>query len=220
MPMAESKINTFLEDFEAHLSKPEDYLNPTPELRARCLAGVKNIFDILQEHCRDVEAAKASSSQGSKTRKKSVALTGPLPELYVEGFDLDQIWEQIQLVNEPMIAHLTKQVEKICQWDLEQMTSSGGGGGGNEVTVSDSESDGMDESESDGAEEVEEEHFSGDEELGSGEEEGEEIKKRTKLEGRRTVVDDRFFKLAEMEEFLEKVEREQKQEQGEDRGHI
>lgn len=196
----------FLEDFEAHLSTPEDYLNPSAELKSRCLAGVKAVFDFLQKHCRKTR----TSIEG----KKASVPTGPLSELYVEGFDADQIWEQIQLVNEPMLAYLSKQVDKICQWDLEKLTE--GGRRKTKVAVSDdseSGSDGMGESESDFDEE---EEVKGDDEVDPSNEEANKVrgKRRGKSEGRRTVVDDRFFKLAEMEQFLEKVEREQQQKQG------
>ena len=221
----------FLEDFEAHLSNPEDYLNPTPELRARCLAGVKTLFDALQKYCRDTNSQANSSihkSRVGKTKKLTPIPTGPLPELYVEGFDVDQIWEQIQLVNEPLLAHLTKQVEKISKWDLQRVTEGSGGSGhhsrkNEEVAVSDSDSGGVGDLESAGEgeqeeEEAEYEDFSGEDgdadELESREEIKKKEKKRSKEGGRRTVVDDRFFKLAEMEEFLEKVEREQQQRPG------
>ena len=203
----------FLEEFEAHLSTPEDYLNPSPELRSRCLAGVKTVFDLLQKHSREM---RTSASTGAKM--VSVP-TGPLSELYVEGFDTDQIWEQIQLVNEPMLAYLSKQVDMICQWDLDKSTERGRQKAKVAVSNSESGSGGMGELESDIAEGevVEGEYFDeGDDEMDPSDEETNEVqgKRKGKSEGRRTVVDDRFFKLAEMEQFLEKVEREQQQKQG------
>jgi hypothetical protein len=202
-----------LEEFEAHLSTPEDYLNPSPELRSRCLAGVKTVFDFLQKHCREMPL-RTGTAEGKKASGpfKIVPPTGPLSELYVEGFDADQIWEQIQLVNEPMLAYLSKQVDKICNWDIEKLT---GGDrvhkAAKQVAVSDSESgndDGMGESESD-LDEGDDERDPSDEETN-----GIRGKRKGRGEGRRTVVDDRFFKLAEMEQFLEKVERDQQQKQG------
>ncbi|KAH6596533.1 hypothetical protein BASA61_003461 [Batrachochytrium salamandrivorans] len=34
--------------------------------------------------------------------------TTPLPELYTNGFDLEQIWEQIKLLNEPLIPYISE----------------------------------------------------------------------------------------------------------------
>lgn len=211
----------FLEEFEAHLSTPEDYLNPSPELRSRCLAGVKTAFDLLQKHCRATDSREArSGAEGKNAARSGLGVpTGPLSELYVEGFDADQIWEQIQLVNEPMLAYLSKQVEKICHWDLKKLTQ-GDDRHKMKVALSDSESgsDGMGELESDldgEGEGSEGDYFDeGDDEMDPGNEETNEIRGKRrggKGEGRRTVVDDRFFKLAEMEQFLEKMEREEQQ---------
>ena len=204
------EASQLLKDFEAHLSNPEDYLNPSPELKARCLTGVKTLFDCLQNHCRQQQAQK-----GVKAKKLSSAVpTGPLQELYVEGFDVEQIWEQIQLVNEPMIAHLSKEVEKISQWDIEKLTRERK----EKVVVSDSDSDGMADSESDIEGEKNEYFSEGDadslEESSDGGEEGDTKKAKKAVGERKTVVDDRFFKLAEMEKFLEKVEREQEKQRG------
>ena len=213
-----SRMEAFLEDFEAHLSNPEDYLKPTPELRAHCLAGVKTLFDALQKRCRNPASLTSSDEncQKSKAKKLNAIPTGPLPELYTEGFDIDQIWEQIQLVNEPLIGHLTKQVEKMSKWDFAKATDSCRSK--NEVpVVSDPDSDGVGDLESDFEEGYEDFSVGGDggDELQSGDEDGEEFKeKKGKERGRRTVVDDRFFKLAEMEAFLEKVEQEQQKQQG------
>ena len=212
------EVKQLLEEFEAHLSTPEDYLNPSAELRSRCLAGVKTIFDFLQKHCR--EAPRNSAAEGKKLKASGpIVPTGPLSELYVEGFDADQIWEQIQLVNEPMLEYLSKQVDKICHWDMKKLTG-GDGRKAAKMAMSDSESGsdgGMGESESD-LDKGEDEYFDeGDDERDpSDEETTNEVRgrRRGKGEGRRTVVDDRFFKLAEMEQFLEIVEKEQQQKQG------
>ena len=212
------EVRQFLEEFEAHLSTPEDYLNPSPELRSRCLTGVKTVFDLLQKHCH-----RESPRAGTEGKKASSFIpTGPLSELYVEGFDADQIWEQIQLVNEPMLAYLSKQVEKICQWDVKEL--AGGDKQKPKVVMSDSESDsdGIGEWESDLDEEgegLEEEYFDeGDDEMDRNDEESDKVRGKRgrgkEGKGRRKVVDDKFFKLAEMEQFLEKVEREQQQKQG------
>ena len=101
----------------------------------------------------------------------------------------------------------------MSQWDLDKLTGGNGvcSNKEEETTVSDSGSDGMDECESD-MDNEEDEYFDDGEEsesaCGDGER-GETEGRRGRVVGRRSVVDDRFFKLAEMEAFLEKIEKEQ-----------
>ena len=51
----------------------------------------------------------------------------------VEGFDVDQIWEHVELVNGPLIAHVTKQVERMSHAPVHSLVPRpfGGGGGKN-----------------------------------------------------------------------------------------
>ena len=45
--------------------------------------------------------------------------TGPLNELCIEGFDNEQIWAEIELLNEPALKSLKKQVKKAATWKAE-----------------------------------------------------------------------------------------------------
>ncbi|KAJ3133539.1 hypothetical protein HK101_004447, partial [Irineochytrium annulatum] len=38
---------------------------------------------------------------------------GPLPELLIDGFDLEQVWEQMQLQNGPMLTWLAREVRGV-----------------------------------------------------------------------------------------------------------
>ena len=101
----------------------------------------------------------------------------------------------------------------MSQWDLDKLTGGNGVPSSNkeETTVSDSGSSGMGEWESD-VDNEEEEYFDDGEESESAcgdEERGETEGRRERVVGRRSAVDDRFFKLAEMEAFLVKMEKEQ-----------
>lgn len=84
----------FLNLFRRELSEPEYYLDPRDSLRSKCLVGVKLFFSCLKQISSDLP-------------------TGPLQQLYTAGFDEDQIWEEVQLVNEPAVCRLSATVEGL-----------------------------------------------------------------------------------------------------------
>lgn len=84
----------FLDLFRRELSEPEYYLEPCETLRCECLAGVKLLFSCLK------------LSGGALP-------TGPLQQVYTEGFDEDQVWEEVQLANEPALQRLCAVVEGL-----------------------------------------------------------------------------------------------------------
>ena len=82
----------FLSVFRKELSQPELYLEPSNALKAKCLAGVKLLFTCVK--------------QGGGGLP-----TGPLHQLYTADFDADQVWEELQLANEPAMNSLCGVVE-------------------------------------------------------------------------------------------------------------
>lgn len=158
-------------------------------------------------------------------------LTGSLPELYIEGFEEEQIWQQLELHNEPCFNILMKNVAKLLSGQNKKLTFIK-----DVVQTPDNEEDEEEEEE-----EKEDERKEGDKasddvsELSFGddsdheneddwdsdgyddlklddyrvldEERGEKSKKTQREEKfRKTEVDDQFFKVGEMEKFLEKEE--------------
>jgi len=59
----------------------------------------------------------AKTSESKKVAKRS----GPLQQLFVTGFDAEQIWEELQLQNEPITTYLQKQVDSLLdkQTDID-----------------------------------------------------------------------------------------------------
>lgn len=103
-------ITEFLAEFKTNLSAPESYLNPSSELSEKCLTGVKTVFDFYKECC----------------KSSSVKIpNGPLSELYTEGFDNDQIWEEIQLMNEPVLNYVGKLLSEMESWDTNELFNEG-----------------------------------------------------------------------------------------------
>ena len=172
----------FLLSFQTDLSDPLVYLEPSSRLEEYFLRGLRTVFGLCK---------------GSRSLQ-----TGPLPELYTEGFDNDQIWEEVQLLNEPALGQLRKVVHKVSGQAGRQCflrpcvtTAEPSGHEGGELEDG-SEGEG---SRGESREDSEEDHSSV---VG----EGEEGEVRMKWTGKKSVVDDRFFKLSEMEHFLEQVE--------------
>ena len=77
----------FLSVFRKELSQPEFYLESNEALKMKCLAGVKVLFTYAK-------------------RSGGALPTGPLQQLYTADFDEDQVWEEVQLTNEPAVSSL------------------------------------------------------------------------------------------------------------------
>ncbi|XP_036321496.1 U3 small nucleolar ribonucleoprotein protein MPP10 [Rhagoletis pomonella] len=124
-----------------------------------------------------------------------------LPELFVEDMDEEQIWQQLELRNNTVFSALLENASKLLSLREEKL----------EVRLDEDEN--QEGGEEDSVESEDETEMNDDEhELFSGEDDeedeeqlvnlsGKESKKKRKL--RSSVVDDKFFKLSEMEEFLE-----------------
>ncbi|XP_054417864.1 U3 small nucleolar ribonucleoprotein protein MPP10 [Pteronotus mesoamericanus] len=168
----------------------------------------------------------------------------PLQKLVIDKFDDEQIWQQLELQNEPALQYFDSAVsETLNDEDISLLPES---------EEQDNEEDGS-EMEAAGQEDldqhVEEEHVS---DLSGDEPEGDEATKRlskgdlqkspvfsdedsdldfdigkleqqTKLQNKmpkkpreKSIVDDKFFKLSEMETFLENMEKEEQKDDAEE----
>ena len=193
-----------LSEFNAYLASPASYSNPSEELKARSLSLLKRVFDMYK---------KCAGEELEKMPGCTKVSTGPLPELYTEGLDSDQIWEQIQLMNQPVIKAVSGLVSgispRIKSGDFRLLAASGSFGAGedtdDEGTGQGADTDSSAE-DSEGNQDVEndDDDIGSDFDISDEEHSGSKHRERTV---RQSVVDDKFFKLSEMQNFLEMAEK-------------
>ena len=90
-----------LNQYTADMNEAELYLESNERLQAACLAGVAVLFNCLKNNSRHLP-------------------TGPLRQLYTADFDEDQVWEELQLVNEPALLSVSRVVSGM-KTDLQQL---------------------------------------------------------------------------------------------------
>lgn len=136
-----------------------------------------------------------------------------LPELIVDNFDLEQIWQQIELQNDGYLTRSLVNVSKLVvakdKLVFDELKTETEPDDGIEDAVEEEENfieeEGADE---DDKLSLDSDDLSGQEELDNNDEdeyevEGEEQRKKVK----KSIVDDYFFKLDEMEAFLQAEEK-------------
>ncbi|KAG5331995.1 MPP10 protein, partial [Acromyrmex charruanus] len=142
----------------------------------------KNIYDFAKKQ--------------SYEREKSYTNTNALPELVIEGFDEEQIWQQLELQNESEIAHIFSDISVLSEG--KKLTIPVSSRKPEPIQI---ENDNLTQE----AEGIPDEKESEDEDV--------EIKNNSKRKYKKksSVVDDKFFKLQELNEYLTKEERKEKQ---------
>ncbi|KAH8548970.1 U3 small nucleolar ribonucleoprotein complex, subunit Mpp10 [Umbelopsis sp. PMI_123] len=204
-----SVLDTFVKDV---IEKPQIFFAKDEQSAAKAIAAAKDLFDTAKK----IETVQFS----------------PFDELLTEGFDNEQIWEELALQNNPFIAYAKEQLEYFEE--EEESHSSDDIDGANE----DSDLEAMDETEEFGenlasdetadfedALEEQPDEAEDEEEYGEDEEEEEdnfedieaadesddaldleEFDERPTRTGKPTEVDDEFFDLKEFNEWTEKQE--------------
>ncbi|NXA33211.1 MPP10 protein, partial [Eudromia elegans] len=178
----------------------------------------------------------------SKALGSNVVRGSPLKELVIENFDEEQIWQQLELQNNAVLDFFKKSIardasdEDLCLFsDPEENSSSAEAGSDRELEedIMEVETKEKDVYTKDKTKAKEKKSKPKENKLQKYSDEDsdvdfdiEELEQQTKIAKettlkkiqKRSVVDDKFFKLAEMEAFLEDVEKEDvgKEEEEED----
>lgn len=169
-------------------TEPPLYLTPSPELSKAARLASEYLFASLNPY----------------TPKS------PFSHLLIEGFDAEQIWQQIDLQAQPLLSSLRRQVRNFEKnpKEIEKQFNLDKDSGKkvnfqenenikeNDGEESESESEGLDDDD-----ELDEDNDDGEEE---GEENDEEDKREMEIEDKENVngVEDKFLKIKELEEYL------------------
>ncbi|XP_039267946.2 U3 small nucleolar ribonucleoprotein MPP10-like [Styela clava] len=184
-------------NFEQFVSSPLPFLEGCTE--------VSDNFKLLSKTIYDSNKSSAISSR-----------SGPIPKLIIEGFDHEQIWQEIELFNKKEAATCLKAAEYFNSQDISQFMlkkhESDDETGDEDDDLSELEpveGEAEPEAESD----VEGFHFEESEGDDEETEEEEEDFNQHDVVTEQTEVDDDFFSLRKMEKFLEDEDRKYELEQ-------
>jgi len=164
--------------------RTKSFFNFSGKNKVNITALTKNIYDFTKKQ--------------SWKSEKSYRNTNALPELVIEGFDEEQIWQQLELQNEGEIAHFLSDISTVLSENKKLV-----------IPVSSKKPEPI---------QIENDNLNQEDQGMSDEKESEdenvEIKrnlKKRKHKKKSSIVDDKFFKLQELDEYLTKEERKEKQ---------
>ncbi|NXR69175.1 MPP10 protein, partial [Rhadina sibilatrix] len=212
-------IQTCLRVAGAAAARPECFLSVQDGLAADFRAMTKTLYDL---------------NKGS-----SIVRGGPLKELVIENFDEEQIWQQLELQNNAVLDFFKKSIAKDAKDEDLCLLSDQEEDGSDAEISSDKELEDnrmvveteqmnvhtknkdktkAKEKQSKLRESIMQKYSDEDSDIDFDIEALEQQTKTAKettlrKKGRKSVVDDKFFKLAEMEAFLDHAEKEDKEEE-------
>ncbi|XP_023187906.1 U3 small nucleolar ribonucleoprotein protein MPP10 [Xiphophorus maculatus] len=207
--MANREIRRVLEDcvkiINDNTAQPENFLSLQDGPAAEFTSLTKTLYDLQKS----VEPAGCKGS--------------PLPQLVVDNFDEEQIWQELEIQNNAVMKHFKNAVDEVLIKTLLE-----------EEDENEEEAEGEADDENDTEQPSKQQNNKAAEERSDSEEDSDidfdvdalekrekQKKQSVKNDSRTKVVpsevDDKFFKLSEMESFLDEMDkREGKEDEGED----
>ncbi|XP_051484693.1 U3 small nucleolar ribonucleoprotein protein MPP10 [Apus apus] len=206
----------------AAAARPERFLSVQDGLAADFRALTKTLYDL------------------TKALGSNIVRGGPLKELVIENFDEEQIWQQLELQNNAVLDFFKKSIARDVQDEDLCLFSDGEGDSSDAETSCNKElEDNVMEAETEQKnvytkdktkakekqrklrESIMQKYSDEDSDIDFDIEALEQQTKTAKettltKRGRKSIVDDKFFKLSEMEAFLEHVEKENRVEEEEE----
>lgn len=143
------------------------------------------------------------------TKEQSCRNTNALPELVTEGFDEEQIWQQLELQNEDEITHFSNEISKVLDSNKKLM-----------IPVSFKKPEFMQFENTNLEQENEDISDTSDKESEDKTEKIQSNLRKRKYDKKKkkksSVVDDKFFKLQELDEYLTKEEKKENQDKNDE----
>ncbi|KAL2743592.1 U3 small nucleolar ribonucleoprotein MPP10 isoform X1 [Vespula maculifrons] len=180
--MAQTKIlSNVISAIDDNTRKPEEFLSVQNAAAVNFKNTMKQLYDF--------------------TKEQTGRSTNALPELLTDGFDEEQIWQQLELQNEGELIHFLSGVSKLLAGN-KTLT----------LPISTTKPESVEREDQDGkaerASSVDRRRAKVEErESWSSLKKAKRIKERK----RKSIVDDKFFKLQELDEYLTKEDRREKQ---------
>lgn len=184
LKMANNQLETFLESFSKHIDDVPNFHDSNAVLSDSLKSVLKDLYDFTKSE----ETVSKVSQSGSALKK-----------LIVDNFDLEQIWQQLELQNTCIVEHMVKNISALLVAKDKLVFSFLSQELNNELSKDD-------ESNASSADEHEQEIIEDDgSENDSGSDSEDDDSAPPSKKYKESVVDDEFFKLNEMEEFLSKT---------------
>ncbi|KAK9694333.1 Mpp10 protein [Popillia japonica] len=202
-------LEELLNNFNKITDEPENFISTEADRSNTIKFFVKNAYDFTK-------------LEEENTRKSQA-----LPELIIENFDLEQIWQQIELQNEDLLNKsvirvskyvvnknrlIFEELDKDLPPDKEEAIQ-----GVNETEEKHSETDNSDSEASNEEKDKFDDNNEDSEDVTT--DEDDKLSGNEQVKFKKSIVDDDFFKLDEMEKFLKSEEKDLNKKSDDDSGN-